>query len=249
MGGAAFTFFIILACTKYVWLVRSTSNLGERFMVMVCLGAAMIAGALFQPRGAGYAALGAILFSLLLLHWNRQFARPEKLRENKAGGGAAALAKKIEQLVINLQPNPALRTLRVALQYLWLLLTTTLLGTGFYGYQLSKKLQKIEIWSAEEYRQSALAHRLNPHLISLRSTTITQRLLATRPQRVVQPVAADAPVLVEARAADVSFAIPTGWFSKRRFAAVTQANSRLACQIQITDALDGLVVSMPEGQH
>jgi 2Fe-2S ferredoxin len=33
------------------------------------------------------------------------------------------------------------------------------------------------------------------------------------------------------------------------FAAVTQANSRLACQIQITDALDGLVVSMPEGQH
>ena len=55
----------------------------------------------------------------------------------------------------------------------------------------------------------------------------TQRLLATRPQRVVQPVAADAPVLVEARAADVSFAIPTGWFSKRRFAAVTQATLQL----------------------
>jgi len=33
------------------------------------------------------------------------------------------------------------------------------------------------------------------------------------------------------------------------FAAVTQANSRLACQIQITDTLDGLVVTMPEGQH
>ena len=33
------------------------------------------------------------------------------------------------------------------------------------------------------------------------------------------------------------------------FAAVTQANSRLACQIAITDELDGLVVSMPEGQH
>jgi len=33
------------------------------------------------------------------------------------------------------------------------------------------------------------------------------------------------------------------------FAAVTQANSRLACQIPITDALDGLVVTMPEGQH
>jgi 2Fe-2S ferredoxin len=33
------------------------------------------------------------------------------------------------------------------------------------------------------------------------------------------------------------------------FAAVTQANSRLACQIPITEALDGLVVHMPEGQH
>ena len=33
------------------------------------------------------------------------------------------------------------------------------------------------------------------------------------------------------------------------FAAVTQDNSRLACQITISDALDGLVVSMPEGQH
>ena len=33
------------------------------------------------------------------------------------------------------------------------------------------------------------------------------------------------------------------------FAAVTQENSRLACQITISDTLDGLVVSMPEGQH
>ena len=33
------------------------------------------------------------------------------------------------------------------------------------------------------------------------------------------------------------------------FAALTLANSRLACQIQITEALDGLVVTMPEGQH
>lgn len=33
------------------------------------------------------------------------------------------------------------------------------------------------------------------------------------------------------------------------FAAVTQANSRLACQIKMTEALDGLVVRMPEGQH
>ena len=33
------------------------------------------------------------------------------------------------------------------------------------------------------------------------------------------------------------------------FAAVTQENSRLACQIELTDALDGLTVRMPEGQH
>jgi 2Fe-2S ferredoxin len=33
------------------------------------------------------------------------------------------------------------------------------------------------------------------------------------------------------------------------FAAVTQDNSRLSCQVQITPELDGLVVSLPEGQH
>lgn len=33
------------------------------------------------------------------------------------------------------------------------------------------------------------------------------------------------------------------------FAAVTKDNSRLSCQITVTEALDGLVVSMPEGQH
>jgi 2Fe-2S ferredoxin len=33
------------------------------------------------------------------------------------------------------------------------------------------------------------------------------------------------------------------------FAAVTQDNSRLSCQITVTQALDGLVVSLPEGQH
>ena len=33
------------------------------------------------------------------------------------------------------------------------------------------------------------------------------------------------------------------------FAAVTEPNSRLSCQITMTDALDGLVVRMPEGQH
>src|SRR5436189_4296112 len=33
------------------------------------------------------------------------------------------------------------------------------------------------------------------------------------------------------------------------FAAATQDNSRLSCQIPVTEALDGLVVRMPEGQH
>ena len=33
------------------------------------------------------------------------------------------------------------------------------------------------------------------------------------------------------------------------FAAVTQPDSRLSCQIKVTDALDGLVLRMPEGQH
>ena len=33
------------------------------------------------------------------------------------------------------------------------------------------------------------------------------------------------------------------------FAAVAQPDSRLSCQIKMTDALDGLVVRLPEGQH
>ena len=33
------------------------------------------------------------------------------------------------------------------------------------------------------------------------------------------------------------------------FAAATQPNSRLACQIPLTQDLDGIVVTMPEGQH
>jgi 2Fe-2S ferredoxin len=33
------------------------------------------------------------------------------------------------------------------------------------------------------------------------------------------------------------------------FAALAQPNSRLSCQLTVTDALDGLVVRMPEGQH
>jgi 2Fe-2S ferredoxin len=33
------------------------------------------------------------------------------------------------------------------------------------------------------------------------------------------------------------------------FAAVAQPNSRLSCQIKMTEELDGLLVRMPEGQH
>ena len=33
------------------------------------------------------------------------------------------------------------------------------------------------------------------------------------------------------------------------FAALAQPNSRLSCQITVTESLDGLIVRMPEGQH
>lgn len=33
------------------------------------------------------------------------------------------------------------------------------------------------------------------------------------------------------------------------FASAAEPNSRLSCQIEMSDALDGLVVRMPEGQH
>lgn len=33
------------------------------------------------------------------------------------------------------------------------------------------------------------------------------------------------------------------------FAASTQSTSRLACQITVSDALDGLILRMPDGQH
>ena len=55
----------------------------------------------------------------------------------------------------------------------------------------------------------------------------TRRLLATRPQRLVQPLAADATVLVAADAVRVSFEIATGWFGKRAFHAVKQATLQL----------------------
>ncbi len=55
----------------------------------------------------------------------------------------------------------------------------------------------------------------------------TQRLLASRPQRVVQPVPADAPVLLQASDVAVQFAIDAGWFKKRQFNAVRSATLQL----------------------
>ncbi len=55
----------------------------------------------------------------------------------------------------------------------------------------------------------------------------TQKLLASRPQRVVQAVADDAPVLVSARDVGVSFTTSKGWFSKRHFQAVRSATLQL----------------------
>ncbi|MCE9660051.1 MAG: dipeptide ABC transporter ATP-binding protein [Burkholderiales bacterium] len=55
----------------------------------------------------------------------------------------------------------------------------------------------------------------------------TQRLLASRPRRLVEPVAADAPRLIEAQGLRVSFDIPLGWFRSRRFDAVRDATLAL----------------------
>ena len=55
----------------------------------------------------------------------------------------------------------------------------------------------------------------------------TRRLLATRPQRVVQAIATNAPVLLEARDVRVSFESASGWFSKAQFHAVKNATLQL----------------------
>ncbi|MDQ6681434.1 MAG: dipeptide ABC transporter ATP-binding protein [Pseudomonadota bacterium] len=55
----------------------------------------------------------------------------------------------------------------------------------------------------------------------------TRRLLASRPERIVRPIASDAPVLVEARAVDVTFSVSRGWFAKRRIDAVRAATLEL----------------------
>ena len=55
----------------------------------------------------------------------------------------------------------------------------------------------------------------------------TRKLLASRPQRVVQPVPADAPVLVDGRDVKVSFQVGGGWFRKQHFDAVRGATLQL----------------------
>jgi microcin C transport system ATP-binding protein len=55
----------------------------------------------------------------------------------------------------------------------------------------------------------------------------TQRLLASRPERIVQPVPDDAPLLVQGDAVGVSFTFREGWFGKRQFHAVKAATLAL----------------------
>ena len=55
----------------------------------------------------------------------------------------------------------------------------------------------------------------------------TKKLLASRPERVVQPVPPDAPVLVQGDAVGVSFTFNEGWFGKRQFQAVKGATLQL----------------------
>ena len=55
----------------------------------------------------------------------------------------------------------------------------------------------------------------------------TRKLLASRPERVVQPVAGDAPVLLQGDGVGVSFTFKEGWFGKRRFQAVKNATLQL----------------------
>ena len=55
----------------------------------------------------------------------------------------------------------------------------------------------------------------------------TRKLLASRPERVVQAVPADAPVLVQGDSVSVSFDFHEGWFGKRQFQAVKGATLQL----------------------
>jgi microcin C transport system ATP-binding protein len=55
----------------------------------------------------------------------------------------------------------------------------------------------------------------------------TKKLLASRPQRVVQPVPADAPPLLEGRGVGVAFPVRSGWFKRTDFHAVLDATLQL----------------------
>jgi len=55
----------------------------------------------------------------------------------------------------------------------------------------------------------------------------TRRLMASRPQRVVEPLPVDAPVLLASADLGVEFRIPTGWFSHQVFTAVRHATLQL----------------------
>jgi microcin C transport system ATP-binding protein len=56
----------------------------------------------------------------------------------------------------------------------------------------------------------------------------TVKLIASRPQRAVQPLATDAPRLIDARGVDVQFISRRGWFGRHVFEAVRQASLELA---------------------
>ncbi len=55
----------------------------------------------------------------------------------------------------------------------------------------------------------------------------TKKLLASRPQRVVQAITADAPVLLAAHDLGVTFSSAQGWFGKRHFQAVKRTSLQL----------------------
>ncbi len=56
----------------------------------------------------------------------------------------------------------------------------------------------------------------------------TRRLIDSRPRRSLRPVAADAPVLLEAQQVGCSFSFRKGWFGRRVFDAVRQVDLQLA---------------------
>jgi microcin C transport system ATP-binding protein len=68
------------------------------------------------------------------------------------------------------------------------------------------------------YTNEVFAHPRHPYTI---------KLINSRPQRIVQPVAADAPVLAAANDVNVDFHTSKGWFAKEAFRAVRDATLSL----------------------